>query len=276
MRIICLSDGNDTTNANLSKIYEIKSLLVSNSITLDCILIGNEYDKNLKELSIKTNGYIFNPTDITYAYNIMELETMITSLQRGKMTRYTPLSESMMPPMIEPSEMKEETFCCKKFKGRATNIIKREILNIMKNPHPDIDIYISDSDIKFWKVVLSGPTSSIYEGGCWLAYVKFPESYPQMPPEIRMVTPIKHCNINNYGRICHSIFDRNYTPTTSVSTILECIYGLLLNPDVTDPLDTNLSLMYYNGNGDYEAMVMKYVRKYASKDRHAWRKELDN
>ena len=51
------------------------------------------------------------------------------------------------------------------------------------------------------------------------------------------MTPVKHCNINCYGRICHSIFDRNYTVDTNMSTILECIYGLLLNPDVTDPLD---------------------------------------
>jgi len=83
----------------------------------------------------------------------------------------------------------------------------------------------------------SGPDSTPYKEGTFVLYCRFPPNYPQAAPEIRFVTPVKHCNINCYGRICHSIFDRNYTVDTNMSTILECIYGLLLNPDVTDPLD---------------------------------------
>ena len=79
----------------------------------------------------------------------------------------------------------------------------------MKEPHPFIDIYINDDNIYFWKVVFQGPDGTPYKNGTWLAYLHFSESYPSVPPNIRFVTPIKHCNINNYGRVCHSILDRN-------------------------------------------------------------------
>ena len=85
-----------------------------------------------------------------------------------------------------------------------------------------------------------------------------------MPPEIRFITPIRHCNVSPYGRICHSILDRNYTPDTAVSTIFNCIYGLLLQPDVSDPLDSTLALSFYAANGKYEADIMNYVNHHAT------------
>lgn len=48
---------------------------------------------------------------------------------------------------------------------------------------------------------------------------------------------IYHCNVNSSGRICHSVFDRNYTTDTSIGIILSCLYGLLLEPEPDDPLD---------------------------------------
>jgi len=47
-----------------------------------------------------------------------------------------------------------------------------------------------------------------------------------------------------------------------------------LNPDVSDPLDTNMALLYYEANGQYEADILEYVNKYASKTREQWKKEL--
>jgi ubiquitin-protein ligase len=57
---------------------------------------------------------------------------------------------------------------------------------------------------------------------------------------MRFVTPILHANVNCYGRICHSVLGRQWTSDTKLSTVLGCVYGLLLNPDTSDPLDTDL------------------------------------
>lgn len=68
--------------------------------------------------------------------------------------------------------------------------------------------------------------------------------------------------------------DRNYVSSLTVKTILECVYGLLLNPDVTDPLDTGLAFSFYEGSGQYEAKIIAHRMLYAAKSRQAWKVEL--
>jgi ubiquitin-protein ligase len=282
LRIICLSDGHDTESSYDTK-YDIEKILVSNKIILDCIAIGSEYDTNLGSLSKKTGGYMFSPKTIEQSLNIMELETMMLSNNRDKLQQqyynYSgTIKSDIIPPIKNPNKLLKDK--SNSIELTATKIVdegkrlQRELINISKNPHPDIDVYVNESNLYFWKVVFSGPDGTPYKNGCWLAYMEFTDEYPYVPPKIRFVTEIKHCNINNYGRVCHSILDRNYTSNISIQLILQCVYGLLLNPDVSDPLDTNLALSYYNADGTYEAQIMVYVDKYAKKTREEWKKEL--
>lgn len=43
--------------------------------------------------------------------------------------------------------------------------IRAEIQDILANPHPYYDAYMSDSDMSFWKVVIQGPPESAYSTG---------------------------------------------------------------------------------------------------------------
>jgi len=151
----------------------------------------------------------------------------------------------------------------------------REMKALSKTPHMAFDIYPSASDLCFWKMTMEGPATTPYKDGIWLLYVSFPEKYPDVAPEIRFITPIKHCNVNCYGRICHSILDRNYTSDTSMATILQCIYGLLLSPDVSDPLDSTLAFEFYDDSGLYETSIVGHTNKFArTKTRQQWKEEL--
>ena len=76
--------------------------------------------------------------------------------------------------------------------------------------------------------------------------------YPAVAPELRFETKILHCNVNSYGKLCHPIFSRSYTSDTNVRTLLDCVFGLLLSPDQTDPLDSSLTLGFYQADGTYE------------------------
>jgi ubiquitin-protein ligase len=60
-----------------------------------------------------------------------------------------------------------------------------------------------------------------------------------------------------------------------MSKILAVIYGLLLSPDIQDPVDTVLALDHYAANGIYEMNVIDHVKKYATKSRSDWLKELN-
>merc|ERR1719359_1312866 len=121
---------------------------------------------------------------------------------------------------------------------------------------------------------MDGPAESPYAGGCWLLYVLFPADYPKKAPEVRFITPIRHCNVNAHGRVCHSILDRNWAADTNMATVLNCIYGLLLQPDKHDPVDTSLSLEYHAG-GAYEVAIQEHVRRHCTLNRAQWRQKLE-
>ena len=127
---------------------------------------------------------------------------------------------------------------------RLKRIIK-EMHHYTSDPHPDIQIFPSKEDITFWKILLRGSEDTPYENGTYVLYVNFPLNYPSEPPNIRFLTEIYHCNINSNGRICHSVFDRNYTTDTTIKVIFDCIYGLLLTPEPEDPLGTYFLVILY-------------------------------
>jgi len=277
LRVVCLSDGKDT--ASSKSIYEVNRLFGKQNIILDVIVIGSDYDRAMIDFSWNTGGFMFNPSSVKFASDIMELETMIMSKNRKRTNRSAIIAETTLPPMEVPKEMLNKSITLKKAVTKFTseNTSKRllkEMTDLLEKSHPCIDIYVNDNTAKFWKVVIAGPDSTPYQGGTWMMCIEFKNDYPFSPPSIRFHTPISHCNINNYGRVCHSILDRNYTPQTSVALILQCIYGLLLNPDVSDPLNTNLALAFYQADGQYEAEIMANVNLHARKNRPKFAKEL--
>lgn len=101
-------------------------------------------------------------------------------------------------------------------------------------------------------MVLLGPKMTPYENGLFLMYVKFPDQYPFKAPEIRFITPIYHCNMNQQGRICHSVLDRNYSPALKMREIIDCIYGLILTPEPDDPLDNVIASYFLSNYPRYE------------------------
>ena len=90
---------------------------------------------------------------------------------------------------------------------RPARRLLAEIQSISANPHPHYEVFVSETNIGFWKIVMQGPPGSSYEGGVFLLYLHMEDQYPAFPPKARFCTPILHPNINRHGRICHSILD---------------------------------------------------------------------
>lgn len=89
-----------------------------------------------------------------------------------------------------------------------------------------------------------------------LSFVVAPQSYMRA---LRRLTD----SLSFPPQVCHAILDRSWTPNTSVSAILGCVYGLLLYPDHDDPLDSTLALQMYDSNGEYEAAIIEHVKTQA-------------
>jgi hypothetical protein len=70
-----------------------------------------------------------------------------------------------------------------------------EVKAMIENQHEYMDIYISESNMGFWKVVMQGPPASPYQNGTFLLYIEIGDSFPRKAPSARFITPILHPNI---------------------------------------------------------------------------------
>eukprot|EP01124_Arcella_intermedia_P030791 TRINITY_DN6808_c0_g1_i1.p1 TRINITY_DN6808_c0_g1~~TRINITY_DN6808_c0_g1_i1.p1 ORF type:complete len:797 (+),score=227.71 TRINITY_DN6808_c0_g1_i1:2-2392(+) len=297
-RIFCLSDGADTCSSTVP--WQLAKLLQSKNIVLDVIMIGEGVSNStLKALAKATGGYAFAPTTLKSALKINELETLLSILERPPISfkkidyewefnalMQLPIDicsdevvpQRQLPELFQKPVVTLQNSFEKASKGTQVRSREREILFQMKKliqePHPSIEIYPCDADIGFWRAILQGPSDTPYHNGVWLVYVLFPSTYPAEAPEVRFVTPIRHCNVNQYGKVCHSIFTRNWTSDTSIHQVLSCVYGLLLTPETDDPLDTDLALLYFTQRELYNSTISQYVKKHASKSKEDWKKEF--
>ena len=81
---------------------------------------------------------------------------------------------------------------------------------------------------------------------------------------MRFVTSIYHCNVNNQGRICHSVFDRNYSPALTFRQIIDCIYGLILTPEPEDPLDNVIATFFLSNYETYKKNAINSTKDKAN------------
>ncbi|KAL1881945.1 hypothetical protein Daus18300_000999 [Diaporthe australafricana] len=143
-----------------------------------------------------------------------------------------------------------------------------------RGAHGSYDVYISTADMSFWKIVVGGPDGSPYSDGVFLLYLHADDGYPTFAPKARFVTKIRHPNVNAHGRICHSIFDRDWTSDTSMGAILDTIYGLLFQPESSDPVSTMSTLGFFQEPAAFAREAREHTRKHASKTREEWKAEL--
>jgi ubiquitin-protein ligase len=270
LRILCLSDGEDTKSDAVS--WDVAKLVQQNGIVVDTILIGEGGDnKVLRAISKCSGGYCFNPKTLPNALKLNELETMLTMYERPEPRDRQPVmsyqslmkfadlwlhpldlcDDETVPQRRQPDALKGAVLSLEKTLTKLTRDVSdepteaekqeqnrqvvaartrirrimKEISYLTKNPHPAFDIYPNRDDISFWKIVMEAPNESPYKGGVFVMYMSFPVEFPLLAPEVRFVTPVRHCNVNQYGKICHSIFTRNWTADTTIARIIECVFG---------------------------------------------------
>ncbi|TYJ48176.1 hypothetical protein E1A91_A01G042400v1 [Gossypium mustelinum] len=80
-----------------------------------------------------------------------------------------------------------------------------ETQRLLSEPAPGISASPSEDNMRYFNVMILGPTQSPYEGGVFKLELFLPEEYPMAAPKVRFLTKIYHPNIDKLGRIA-SIF----------------------------------------------------------------------
>ncbi|USW57709.1 Putative ubiquitin-conjugating enzyme E2, von Willebrand factor, type A, U-box [Septoria linicola] len=290
-RIVVISDGDDTKSVS-NNAAGLTFSLRGHKIIVDSVALGNENSIDLRMLSQLTGGYRFKPSSLVNALSMVEMEPFFSLTERPDSAVFLPANAPNFRPTFENylnlhkysariTTVTSENFPARKshenlehdFIRPCSSISSPSRSMLAANELRTYDVYVSESDMSFWKVVMDGPEGSPYQGGTFLLYLHAGESYPTFAPEARFVTRMMHPNINAHGRICHALLSRDWTSDITMTNLLDTVFGLLMQAEVGDASNT-LVLDYHHDQVDFADEVRKHVGKHAKKTRRQWKKEL--
>ena len=161
-------------------------------------------------------------------------------------------------------------------KMNALKRIKEEYQEMINNPISNINAIVgllNPDNLFEWKIIMTGPKDSSYNGGIFLLIIQFPENYPERRPEVFFKTPIYHVNVNPRKAIWEgveplghiSISTLNWwKPDYRIRRVLCDIFALLYmaNPDSPYGLDRadELRINRYL----HEKKIKYFTKKYAN------------
>lgn len=133
-------------------------------------------------------------------------------------------------------------------------------------------------------ITLKGSKGTAYQGGLFKLEVRFPSEYPNLPPFVRLHTPIWHPNFwakpHEYPgqrNICLELVDPglvgktpgSWSPSKTITTVIQAIIAMLnthgkyMNP--TDVFNKKAALEMLNDPKGFEKKVKQLTKKYANK-----------
>jgi len=154
--------------------------------------------------------------------------------------------------------------------------LKQEYQDIITNPLPNIGCSVNLSNLDNfyeWKVCYFGPYDSMYGGGLFHMKLLFPEQYPAQSPEIIMLTPIYHLNVNSrkdnhpgsesLGHVSVSIINW-WHPDTTIREILTQLYSIFYWPNPDSPYSFERNDEYRENRSLFELKAKYFTQKYAN------------
>eukprot|EP00741_Cyanophora_paradoxa_P012859 tig00020629_g12416.t1 len=142
--------------------------------------------------------------------------------------------------------------------------ITKEVERLMKEPVPGISASPAEDNMRYFNVIIAGPSQSPYEGGVFKLELFLPEEYPMAPPKVRFLTRIYHPNIDKLGRICLDILKDKWSPALQIRTVLLSIQALLSAPNPDDPLANEVAEHWKTDERGALDVARQWTRQYAS------------
>mmetsp|Transcript_8812 Transcript_8812/g.7787 ORF Transcript_8812/g.7787 Transcript_8812/m.7787 type:complete len:172 (+) Transcript_8812:19-534(+) len=133
---------------------------------------------------------------------------------------------------------------------------------------------IDDEDLLNWTMIFEGPSDTLYEGGFFKALLKFPEDYPNNPPDMKFVTEMWHPNIYPDGKVCISILhppgedamneqetaDERWRPILGVESIILSVISMLSDPNLDSPAHIDAAKHFKEDRAGFNKKVKKLTQ----------------
>eukprot|EP01122_Echinamoeba_exundans_P016176 TRINITY_DN8117_c0_g1_i1.p1 TRINITY_DN8117_c0_g1~~TRINITY_DN8117_c0_g1_i1.p1 ORF type:complete len:153 (-),score=42.18 TRINITY_DN8117_c0_g1_i1:140-598(-) len=147
--------------------------------------------------------------------------------------------------------------------GLPRRIIK-ETQRLIQEPPPGISAQPYQDNLRYFNVIIAGPSGSPYENGIFKLELFLPPDYPMAAPKVRFLTKIYHPNIDKLGRICLDVLKDKWSPALQIRTVLLSIQALLSAPNPDDPLANDVAEHWKKNEPEAIATAKEWTRKHAS------------
>lgn len=141
--------------------------------------------------------------------------------------------------------------------------IVKETQRLTQEPVPGITATPYEDNLRYFSVLISGPTESPYERGVFRLELFLPADYPMAPPKVRFLTKIYHPNVDKLGRICLDVLKDKWSPALQIRTVLISIQALLSSPEPDDPLDATVAEHWKADEAGAKRQAAEWTRLYA-------------
>lgn len=144
----------------------------------------------------------------------------------------------------------------------AIGRLQSEFRELVQNEDSGFSVGLENDNWFLWSVCFTGPTDTAFEGGFYMATLKFPIDYPNNPPEMRFKTEMWHPNSKIHtvfpdGRVCISILHppgedqfnsqetsaERWRPILGVEAILHSVISMLNDPNINSPANLDAAVM---------------------------------
>ena len=273
LRVLLLTDGQSNSGASpeaaLASCNEIGA-------TVDCIIVGDTPDENLRKIVKLTGGSCFQIRSLSEGFELMESEAVVSlKSRRGGNDRPEFMRREMPSGGFATVQAQAITSgrnasnvavrrtvkavkpmsCGALFSGgtvpkatrssnaQTTRRIMKELSLVAKGSSAawmhtgeGVHIFPDADDIHSMKVLLAGPTNTPFAGGTFALQMTLPSNYPYSPPRLHFETPIYHCNVSGSGQICLDVLHSGWSPTLSLSKVCEAVRIMMIHADTDNAL----------------------------------------
>uniref|UniRef100_A0A7S3EGA2 E2 ubiquitin-conjugating enzyme n=1 Tax=Rhodosorus marinus TaxID=101924 RepID=A0A7S3EGA2_9RHOD len=159
--------------------------------------------------------------------------------------------------------------------ARAALLLSKQLKDLQKNGASFFSAGLVDDENPFeWQIILTGPASTLYEGGMFKARLTFPKDYPYKPPVMKFVSEMWHPNIYKDGKVCISILhpagddpnayemaSERWLPVHTVESILNSVISLLASPNTESPANVDAAKQMREEPDNFKRRVRRTVDK---------------